>query len=302
MKRLKPENMDVFNLLTAILITISFVTPVIADDIYLKSGEKLNAKVISKDKLQITIKHPILGELKIAHKNIKNIITDADKAATKAAAAKKTKIDAAAKIKAAAAAKIKATAAKKIKDAAAKIKRIKDKEKQEIARKLKITKAQAWRFHIDLGFNGRSGNSDTLDFRTNFKAETKSPTGRLRYDLSYYTRNTHGEKSANQFRAKVFRDFPMQKAKKWSLFVNGQYDYDDFKSWDYRLSGNGGFGYEFFKEKDMAFTGRIGAGMRREFAEKSRPLKSESVLGLEYRWNLTPKQKTHRKNNHVSRP
>ena len=83
----------------------------------------------------------------------------------------------------------------------------------------------------------------------------------------------------------------MQKAEKWSLYVNGQYDRDKFRAEDFRLYGNGGFGYEFFKEKDMALVGRIGLGMRRSFGDVNRDLKSESVLGLEYRWNLTAKQK-----------
>ncbi len=316
MKRSKPENMDVFNMLLACALFAVAGRSVSADEVFLHSGEVLNCIVVSKDAGQITVKHPILGDLKFSLESVKKIITDADKAkliaktkadtlakekTAKLAAAAKAKADVAAKVKAAAAAiakqkadtaaKIEAAADKKKKDAAAKIKRIKDKEKAEIARLLKKEKDEAWRFHIDFGLNGQAGNSDTLDFRTNFRAESKDPTGRLRYEFMYYTRDSHGEKSANQFRAKVFRDFPMQKAKNWSLYVNGQYDFDEFRSYDYRLSGNGGFGYEFFKEKVMTLTGRIGLGMRREFADDTRPLKSESVLGLEYSWNLTPKQR-----------
>ena len=235
MKRLIPANMEVLSVLLISMLGLAFAIPAHADEVYLKTGEILHCKVIAKDDKQITIKHTILGEIKIASNQVKKIITDAQIAATKqakvnkakaaaiakektaaaaklkavaaaeakkkAAAAAKTKAVAAAKAKekAAAAAKIKAAAtakskaaaaivAKKKTAAAAKLKSIAAKEKAERISLVKKIKGEAWKFHLDLGLNGKTGNSDSFDFRTKLRAETKSPTGRLRYEFSFYTR------------------------------------------------------------------------------------------------------------------
>lgn len=266
---MKKTVMNRLSVFLVLMVGLCFSRDVWAAEVYLHSGDKLTCQILKRDKDGgLLVKHGVLGEFKIAGKDVKKVVLDLS-------AKEKAKAKA-----------IAAVAAKKAKAAAEAAK-----VKAEEAKALKAEADRAWKYRIELGLNGKSGNTESLDFRTKFKAERKDDSGKLRYNLEYYARNSNGDRSANQFRAKVFREFPMVKAKKWSLFLNGQYDYDEFKSWDYRLSGNGGLGYQFMKKKNMDFTGRMGLGLRQEFGGvKDSPLKSESLFGFEYNWKITPKQ------------
>ena len=70
---------------------------------------------------------------------------------------------------------------------------------------------------------------------------------------------------------------------KWNYYIHGLAEYDEFKAFDYRLSGDTGFGYEFIKNDLTTLIGRGGISASQEIGGPDDELKPELAFGGEYK-------------------
>ena len=64
--------------------------------------------------------------------------------------------------------------------------------------------------------------------------------------------------------AGVFSEWPLG-GSPWSVFVDGRYDYDEFKSWLHRVNGHAGLGYQLINNDTFKLKLRGGAGASKEW-------------------------------------
>ncbi len=154
------------------------------------------------------------------------------------------------------------------------------------------TEESPWSYKFELGLTGQSGNSQTLDSNIKFDALRKFDKNTFKYGFAYYLETSQGDKTANQFRAVTSYDVPVNE--KWSWFIDGRYDLDEFKAWDHRISSNTGMAYRFDlgkHENKMDLLGKIGLGGRKEIDGNADRLITEAAFGLDYKWDISKTQK-----------
>lgn len=146
-----------------------------------------------------------------------------------------------------------------------------------------------WDIRILMGLSGSDGNSQTSNIRIGLEADRADKHHRARFKSTYNYATSEGETTRNQFNAETTMDWLMPDSP-WFSFVQGVYDFDEFKAWDHRVSGFAGFGYEMIMSPDVELIVRTGGGVTKEFggADDLRPegLVSAGLL----RWNVTDRQ------------
>jgi hypothetical protein len=71
--------------------------------------------------------------------------------------------------------------------------------------------------------------------------------------------------------------------------MRGRFDFDDFRTWQFRLQGDGGVGYDFVKRETFELRGRTGPSVVQEW--KASQFRAEWLAGPEFVWQLTSSQK-----------
>lgn len=146
-----------------------------------------------------------------------------------------------------------------------------------------------WKFTLDLGVNGSTGNTETLDVRLGLLGAYEDKSMRTKFDLVYYYGEADGDRNTNKFTAGARNDWLLSESY-WFYFAEGRFDHDEFQSWDWRVSGAGGVGYEFYDHETFTLLGRVGLGAVYEQGSDNEGVEPEALLGLDLKWKITEKQ------------
>lgn len=149
---------------------------------------------------------------------------------------------------------------------------------------------QAWSISFELGINGNQGNSDTLNLTSGLDLEQKTDVITNSIRFRYNQATADGTETKNNAMLKLGHERQLVDTP-WSLFVRNDYIYDRFKAFDLRIVLNGGLGYTFFTSDVSTLKGRFGAGASREIGGPDNDWIPEAVLGLDYKRQLTQRQK-----------
>lgn len=131
----------------------------------------------------------------------------------------------------------------------------------EAAAKLKAS-ASAWKFHLEFGAAGETGNSERLN--VNGVAEAKRETDIDRFSL--YAKGRYGQENGKDSAreiiggAKVESDF----TPKFFWFIKGELENDEFENLDLRALVTGGLGFWVIREPDKTFKIHGGPGYLHE--------------------------------------
>jgi putative salt-induced outer membrane protein YdiY len=147
----------------------------------------------------------------------------------------------------------------------------------------------AWEREIDLGLSGASGNTDFFNLRAAIRATRETDLHRWRFDTAFYYGEEDGERNQTRATAGVLKDWLFTDSP-WLVFVQGRFDFDDFRSWTYRVSGHGGVGYTFLDDDTFQLIGRLGAGASKQW-KRTESIKPEGLIGGEFRWNIDDRQR-----------
>lgn len=142
---------------------------------------------------------------------------------------------------------------------------------------------------FEIGISGAEGNTETADIRVGLRTNREDEKSRMKFSVTYQWSTSSGETIRNQGNAFIFHDWLIPDSP-WFTFVNGNYDFDEFRSWEHRVSGFGGFGYGLVETETLEMTTRLGGGATKEFggADDIRP---EGLLsGALVKWKPTDAQ------------
>ena len=237
-----------------LLITLFLcASPLAADEIRLKTGDRIIGTIVEQDEDHVIMTHPVLGRLEIPRAQIESISVEPDDEGTEPPA------KAAPPDKPAAPADEPPT-------------------------------MPEWEFSLVLGLRARAGNTDSQTFNAAFTASRETPAVRTRFDASYYLDISESDKTDSKLTAGVGHDWLLPKSR-WFYFAQGRYDFDDFQSWQHRLGTHAGVGYHLVKTEDFLLKLRGGIGGAKEWGSDDQDLRPEGLFSSGIVWQISDRQK-----------
>jgi hypothetical protein len=265
----------------------------------LSTGDVIRANLVTDADGVLTLKHPVLGELKIPRAQVTKVepapVAKTADAATAPAPASAPAPAAAAAPAAApetkpaeqAVATAPAAAPAAAPDAAAAAAAAEEKSKPK------------WTGSVEGNITGVVAENDQWDLRVGAKLLRESDDDKLNMYAEYFLKTLGGSNSNNtgsaitdsNLLANVTYDRFLNPGP-WLWFGKGQYEYDINQSWENRVGGWGGVGYRFLRDDPTKYglTGKVGFGVTREFGgvDEWFPQAYGEVEGF---WQITERQK-----------
>jgi len=232
--------------ISIILSLFLFPTLSFATLITLSTGDKINAEIIEQTDAYLKINHKDLGELTITKNNILSIGSDVLPQSP-----------------------------------IAQVNVVEDKDDGLFG----IGILPNWERSFTLGLNGKEGNSQVFDIHTAFDADYKDDYKRWDFGIYYSFSQKEGDDTQDDLKINLTRDWLLPNSQ-WLYFASGKFDWDKFKSWDYRLTGIVGVGYEFFEEENLSLIGRTGIAGKKNYGSDDDNFVPELMIGLDTDWTI----------------
>lgn len=155
---------------------------------------------------------------------------------------------------------------------------------------LSYLRREGYRTQIEFGFNGSEGQSETSALRAAFVTNRENVETRSHFDAIYNRATSGNDTTRNELNVRDQEDWLMPESL-WYWFLQGTYDYNEFADWDHRISGATGPGYHLIRTATFDLRVRAGLGGSKEFGSDDENLIPEGLLGGEFIWKLSPRQK-----------
>jgi len=254
-----------------------------AETIILRNGDRLSGEIINRGATSVTLKHPVLGELRIPTTQITSLPAspppktgrlDVPRAEPAAATTAETPPPSTRK----------PTTAKNQPPAPG------TKAPGSVTGKMSAQLPglfgsgflEGWKRRLSLGVEGEAGNDISLDVTLAFETSFHNRAHRMAISSAYYYESDDYKKNTSKGHVNIVRDWLLPESK-WFYYGYFRYEYDAFKSWVHRISLSGGTGYDFYDTDALQLNGRIGLGVSRTFGNDDK-FDPEGQLGLEWKW------------------
>jgi putative salt-induced outer membrane protein YdiY len=146
----------------------------------------------------------------------------------------------------------------------------------------------AWRYYASIAFAGEFSTSDEVSIRAAAGATYETKPFQMRFDGEYYFRTLDGATTDNNLLINGIQEWTLGETK-WLFFAQEQYQYDEFQSWEHRVSLYGGPGYRLIQSDAMDLTLRGGFGATYEFGvDDWRP---QALFAEDFSWQFTKRQR-----------
>lgn len=146
-----------------------------------------------------------------------------------------------------------------------------------------------WSGNISLGLYGSDGNTERFSFRGEVDGERETDDNLTNFLTTYTYAEEDGDESENRFSSELENDFKLN-GSDWYVFASGQYEHDEFKDWEDRLSLFAGPGYVFVDNDKTRLSGQVGAGAVREWGGGEDGWRAEGVVSAELDHKFTERQ------------
>lgn len=146
-----------------------------------------------------------------------------------------------------------------------------------------------WSGTLSLAIAGYENVNSAIEIRAAGSLTRKTDDDQLTLSARYFFGVQNNTKQNNNFQATIDQQWFI-KDSKWLFFATGQYEYDEFQSWENRFSGWGGVGYKFYRTEKFDLTGRLGAGVSYELGPPVR-LMPEVLAGIATEYRFTERHK-----------
>ena len=237
----------------------------LADEVMLKGGDVIHGKVIEQNDEGVLLEHEDLGQIKIASTRIASILVAPDGTTPPSDQAES---------------ETGPPAPRHL---------IKEPEFDRLKAFSARAKQRGFSSSIDMSLTSETGNTDESSFRVAGKLGREYSNIKLSGDLSYYHKESDGEKTDDKFTFGLVRDQSF-KDSDWFFFMMGRYDYDAFESWRHRVSLHSGPGYKLIQTPDFHMDLRAGPGVRKEWDSNDTDPEFEGITGTSFEWKPTAKQ------------
>jgi putative salt-induced outer membrane protein len=142
-----------------------------------------------------------------------------------------------------------------------------------------------WSGTVELGLNGRTGNSDRLDWRFLTEANRKTKTDRLKL----YFKSFFAEEDGNQTEEKYLAGgaYELDVSPRDYAFLRLDAEHDKPRNIDLRSTVTAGLGHFFIKKSDHELKGRAGIGYQYESIDAGDDHQDVILdLGYDYRLDI----------------
>jgi putative salt-induced outer membrane protein YdiY len=155
-----------------------------------------------------------------------------------------------------------------------------------------------WQSRLELGVNAREGRTEDANVRVALIVEHKTDEHNHTFDARYAMASSHGDRTENKFTTGGHLVWPVPHSR-LEYFTDLRFDYDEFNSWDERITAGLGLGYQLVDLKRttgeeicdlLGVNVRLGAGIKREFGSDEDGLQPEGIVGADLRWTISPRQ------------
>jgi hypothetical protein len=144
-----------------------------------------------------------------------------------------------------------------------------------------------WEGSIELGLNGTEGNSETFNVRFGLKAKHKTPQLVRTLEITSIQKTAAGITTANTALLDGRLEWPMPESR-WNYYIHGLVEFDEFKAFEYRVSGDTGLGFEFIQMETTTLIGRSGVSASHEVGGPDDDVIPELALGGEFKHKFNP--------------
>jgi len=237
-----------------------------ADRIILTTGELLRGEVVERTPDTVTLQHPILGRLVIDRGRVTEIVEETPEESEQPLVPPVVEPEGG------------ATDVEADADAA-------PAPEAEAAAAAEAAEEKEWESSFDLGITAQTGNTENVDLFARVRSIRENDETRTNLDASYFYGESDGDRDTNEGTAGFIHDWFFPDSR-WTWFVDGRYEYDEFEAWEHRISAHTGPGYLFIDEEDVVLRGRVGFGAFREFNSQREEIVPELLAGLELDWEI----------------
>ena len=240
-------------------------------EVKLKSGDILHGRLVDQTDAEVILDHAVLGELKIPTADVEAVVlvpvvVKAAEPPPEEEPAAKPPVE---------------------EEPTAEPPAEEEKEKPE------------WKWRFDLGFTGSAGVTNETSLRVGLTGRFRDPLKFYRVDSAYILKTTDSETTDNEFNADVLGDWKFKEKSKWGYFGQSTFDWDQFQSWDYRVTAHGGLSYlllDLDKPQGsgndfLDLVGRFGLGGNKEFGSIDEDFQAEAMLQGELNCKLSERSK-----------
>lgn len=138
-----------------------------------------------------------------------------------------------------------------------------------------------WTGAMEFGVNGAEGNSQNFNLRFGTGLRYKTDDNIFTFDTTYNYAEQNNAVTQNRLFS-IGRNEWYFKGTPWGVFVDGTYEYDEFRAYDYRIASHAGLTYKFIGNSQTTLKGRAGAGVSREFGGPNDDWIPELIFGLDF--------------------
>jgi putative salt-induced outer membrane protein YdiY len=259
-------------------------TPAIGERVRveLATGDVLLGTLEARDADSVVVAHPLLGSVPLPAADVVSVLgVPADMSGADAVAAGV----------ATGAGDAVADAAEATGDAAVDGAAVADAGAQATTDAAEAEPETAWSGEVSAGADGSQGNNDRFSARAALIVQRESSRNISKLDAQYKRAEENSNKTDDVAIVQLRNDWRLAEESRWALFVDGLFEYDAFKDYDYRTALNVGPAYRFYDTEDLKLSGRLGVGASREFGSDDTDVKPELLVGLDYQHQLTETQK-----------
>ncbi len=146
-----------------------------------------------------------------------------------------------------------------------------------------------WELELSLGLNGSRGSTDSDSLRAGFIGAQETNRNIFKVDLSYKYASEDSEKTENRFVGLARNDWKLGDDSPWSIFAEGEYEYNEFQNFESRVRGSAGLGYRIIGDENATLRVRAGAGYTYSFGDVDDGYPN-GLLGLDFTTKIAENQ------------
>lgn len=145
-----------------------------------------------------------------------------------------------------------------------------------------------WKVHLGFALAGNFAVNDEVTLRGSIGAKRETTSDKTTLEAEYYYRLFNSQVTDNNVLAKALQEWNFGDSP-WLVFVQGQYQYDEFQPWTHRVSLYAGPGYRVLHDETMDLTFRLGAGATYENGDVNK-VEPEALFAEDWTWRISRRQ------------
>lgn len=149
---------------------------------------------------------------------------------------------------------------------------------------------KSWDGSIELGLNGTEGNSETFNLRMGAKVRRESEATIQKIEFTHIDKSNQGAQTALSTLLDGRQEWKLRD-ERYTYFVHGLMEYDEFKAFDVRLSADTGLSRKLINTDTKRLSGRLGASASREVGGPNDEWIPELLFGVDYDHKIDDRQK-----------